>query len=732
MKIYFIFIIILNVIKMNITLYEKIDRIKLNEVLNCDNIPFDEEDEPGWKEKFKTSLNYYSKKQQFKEGIKVIYEQKNKYGRLYSKNALQSFQREVRKYISGEFYQDIDIKNCHPVLIEQLLKKHQIVAGNILEEYNINRNEAMQKYNLNSKLDFIKIINNDVLKNEKFKETHDLIYNNLVPKLIKENKTLFNRIKKNRIKEKKEYNFNGSFFSTYLQNIENDILMVIYNYLCKEGFIIGVLCFDGAMVEKNNNLNEKILKQIQTVVLKETGYNIKLTFKSTETKWKPNLVEDIQIEDTRAKSPFEEFSIEKWIDLSSVFITNEDGSCTKCPIKIKNFVDYSNKFICLFETPHAYGWRDRTNEEFQMRKNDALLDRTGKYINYWKHSDLKLKYQKMVFIVNEKDPILFLNVYNRYIRPPMKFFDGEFKDKCPLFYDFLFRVICNSDNALYNWLINYMSKVFQVGLSGQGLVLMGEKGTGKSSFCEILAHIIDTKYHQTLNDIHQMDSQFNALSQTTILTVIEEVVNNAGDYHKINSKLKSLITEKHILIQKKGIDQFMDISNNNIIINSNGINPIHITNDNRRYCIIKVLNHEQKNSEYFNKLKIEVNEYIEYIRYYLYNFNFISDLNSIRPTTDAELNVLALNISPADEFIKSLAFSNEERHYTREFQNIYNDFRIFCSTNGYKSFSKRYFTEELKKYGYDKKRMGKENITFITGECLNEYINDLDDLDMAT
>ena len=55
--------------------------------------------------------------------------------------------------------------------------------------------------------------------------------------------------------------------------------------------------------------------------------------------------------------------------------------------------------------------------------------------------------------------------------------------------------------------------------------------------------------------------------------------------------------------------------------------------------IIFVKNHEQKNEEYFGRLRKEVLENIESIRYYFYKFQFNSNLNSIRPTTQAEIDI---------------------------------------------------------------------------------------------
>ena len=109
---------------MDITLFEKVDKTKLKEVLQCNNIPFENGDDKKWKDSFLKTLSFYNKKKYSEKGIETKYQQSNKYGRYYTKYGLQTFQREVRKYISGEFYHDLDFVNCHPVFLNKLLKSN--------------------------------------------------------------------------------------------------------------------------------------------------------------------------------------------------------------------------------------------------------------------------------------------------------------------------------------------------------------------------------------------------------------------------------------------------------------------------------------------------------------------------------------------------------------------------------------------------------------------------------
>ena len=87
---------------MNITLYEKIDRVRVLEVLECDNIPFEETDTQEWKSTMMTKLKNYAKKKLKNGKVEIEYKQKNKWGRYYSSNGYQGFKREIRKYLNNE------------------------------------------------------------------------------------------------------------------------------------------------------------------------------------------------------------------------------------------------------------------------------------------------------------------------------------------------------------------------------------------------------------------------------------------------------------------------------------------------------------------------------------------------------------------------------------------------------------------------------------------------------
>lgn len=731
----------------DITLFEEVNLDKLREVIACNNIPFKNTHDTTWVEQCKKRLALYAKKKYKKQGFEIRYTQPNKFGRFITKCGLQNFQKDVRKYISGEFVRDFDFVNCHPVLLEQLLKKNNIYCGQFLENYNNNRSETIEKYNLIDKTTLIKVINNDSRPSkELFLDLHDKIYHQLVPLLLKERnlKAIFNRIQKQRRKDRKDYNHLGSFLSHYLQHIENGLLISFYNYLLDNHIKVHSLCFDGLTVEKSDLIDNAFIKGAEKRILDETGFYIVIQEKSCDTDWKPVIDEVIDMANPVNDSDGIQFDREH-LDSLVEDCFNEEGFLI--PENCKLVVHYTNNFLCMFEDPFCFGFRFNTKNEFKLTKNkgDVYTVLGEKAVTWFMKYNCRLQFSKPVFIVDESDPELHCTygspVYNTYIRPPFKT-EGcsqeEVEARCPLFFDFLKNLISNSDENLFNYLLHYIAKIVQVGRSEQSLVLKGKKGTGKSTFSSIVKLIVENykdQYSKTLNDISTLMNKFNALDAKCIITTIEEVVTDAGCYHSVQNKLKDLITAESIRLERKGIDALMVPNQNNIIILTNNLNPVEITDDNRRYLIIYVPDHKINQANYFINLKKEVSENIEYIRGFFYQFQYENNLNRIRPVTQAELDLRELNKPAIVQFIQEEIDKyvvGPCNNRSRKFNVVYECYEMFTKNLQKKPLSIKYFSLYLKENGFVIERKGKSRYTFIykTSETcrFDPFVEDKDDI----
>jgi P4 family phage/plasmid primase-like protien len=259
---------------------EKFNTDKLNLLKKCTNLPLtkpDELEDPNWKKNFERSLKAY-------DGNIIYSKAKNKnYGRFFcdGKYGYQKFPRDIRNYLAKDFYIDLDIKNCHLVLLQHLFTKYQLDVPEILINYNRDRNAFIDKYNLkDGKLFMIKFINNDNCWYNDFKPLHDAIFNKLVPLLVSDYQIIFDDTKK---RDKNKY---GSFLANVLQDIENDILMSMVDTCHTMGIEIGALCFDGLLIDSNID-RENVINTMETNILKDLGYQVTIEEKSMDTEWEP-------------------------------------------------------------------------------------------------------------------------------------------------------------------------------------------------------------------------------------------------------------------------------------------------------------------------------------------------------------------------------------------------------------------------------------------------------------
>jgi hypothetical protein len=154
---------------------------------------------------------------------------------------------------------------------------------------------------------------------------------------------------------------------------------------------------------------------------------------------------------------------------------------------------------------------------------------------------------------------------------------------------------------------------------------------------------------------------------------------------------------------------------------------------NRRVLILEVKGYEKGNMEYFSKMKKEFLDNLQELRSYYYKYKYIDNLALIRPITEEELVLVELNKTPIDMFIDEMKMKADKMSETRLLSYQFQIFLNYCKENKYKDTSKKYFSAQLKKRGFNVKQLGKKNLSYITGNIKNNNENDenimLDDSD---
>ena len=229
-----------------IILNEIVDKEKLKYIL--DNNDFNEEVN-------NIARNYYESLDDLGRK-KIAYKQKFKHkDRYYGIGSCLSYlKKEIRNSIMPKNIKDIDMVNCHPVILLNLCEKNSI-SCNILKNYVENRDLILDSFSDDRKIlkkMFLSILNGG------FKRVYsqDSIINNylklLEKEVIKIQKHFY--LKDKRYLEK-DYNYMGKNLSRVILEKENQILQIMINYFVSKRVNIFSLEYDGLKIYTDDKSN---------------------------------------------------------------------------------------------------------------------------------------------------------------------------------------------------------------------------------------------------------------------------------------------------------------------------------------------------------------------------------------------------------------------------------------------------------------------------------------------
>jgi phage/plasmid-associated DNA primase len=286
--------------KIETSLYEKFDINMIKKLISADGID----------EIVRNKLKEYYHKINENGYVHVNYScSDTDMGRLYAHGglSLQSFKKYIRHALAKDIYIDIDIVNAHPVLIMQYCEKNdipcekltyyvshrEVMLKEIQKKHKINRDQAKK---LMLRLCYHGEYIIEVLDENEDPTGEEIIINavnrlkrvvdfkNEIQNIAKDvcdiEKDVYAVILKDKTKSRKE----ASTLSIVTQIIENNCLMAMKEFFTNKHFNVGVLCFDGMMIEKNKSLMVESdlniqLRECEKYIVQKTGYSIELSEK---------------------------------------------------------------------------------------------------------------------------------------------------------------------------------------------------------------------------------------------------------------------------------------------------------------------------------------------------------------------------------------------------------------------------------------------------------------------
>jgi hypothetical protein len=174
-----------------------------------------------------------------------------------------------------------------------------------------------------------------------------------------------------------------------------------------------------------------------------------------------------------------------------------------------------------------------------------------------------------------------------------------------IFRDHLFNNVCNSNEALFDYLFAWFAHIVQRPRErvGTAIVLRGRMGTGKTKVGEVIGSLFPAHYF-LVDDSRFIVGQFNAHMASCLLLQADEAV-WAGD-KTAEGRLKGLITSESQMIEQKGIDAFKVKNHVRLLMTSNETWVVPAGKDERRFCVLDVHPRCAQNHDYFREMDAQL------------------------------------------------------------------------------------------------------------------------------
>ncbi|MFW9930120.1 MAG: primase-helicase family protein [Candidatus Thorarchaeota archaeon] len=700
----------------------------------------------------------------------------------------------VRHTISNEFYQDVDMVNAHPVILSYLCKQNNIECKwlnkyiakreHYLKLTKLNRDKAKQKYLAltncdETHLNYSKItevlqtkhlkLYKDEMKNlhSQFKEIH-------LEQFEEEKKNMIEYDKKTGIDKK---NYNGRFMNILLCEMENKILMEMWNYFGSPSNC--VLCFDGLMLPKDKTYD---IEGCQTYInQKFKNLNMKLKIKPM------NKIMDLPIQIKQHEDisidgyfTFNQFAgkeitkelLDEWLDKNIKYISNNGdpffitNQKNKRILGDKSTQEYNNWCIvregtlardlrincCIVNPNYDYEFSQQfyemkkkdqrlVSEEDKKKVNKSLFPSIGfgdrwnpGYMEYMVSNRFIGHYNNIEFYpyLSRLGVPDLLNAYNTFQGFPLEHINIEYKDmnfEETDFYQHYKTEFFDNDEKENHHFWACIADIIQdpANIKGISHVFYSKQGMGKGLLAEFLIRILGVDNVAIIDDIDRyLKNSFNKATSNKLVKIFEEV-SEKGNAFKEHNRLKSEQTKSIERIEPKNVDPFENRHCARYIYFSNNENTLYVENDDRRHTMHRVNNRYANNYTYFKPLWdcLKDKKFLKCAFEYLANYKY-DDFTVRRPyNTQYKKDQKRANLPNGIKFIIDYI---ENEYEDGIVSSVYfkNKYKEYCTDQGIKYNLNTLWTQ-IKKIKVDKpkKRYKNKNQYWSVIISKNEILNSL-------
>lgn len=288
-------------------------------------------------------------------------------------------------------------------------------------------------------------------------------------------------------------------------------------------------------------------------------------------------------------------------------------------------------------------FKERTADRYiTVGKGDAI--KTTKIAAYWLNvPNAKPTYVATAFSPHKPVPPSVYNTWRGFAVEPND--SGDWS----LLRDHIFFNVARENQEWYDWIVSFLAHAYQNPTNKEpvALVIRGSEGTGKTVFAEAVTKELVPEHSIDIYSSHQLVGKFNAHMQDCLFAVANEAFFAGDKQHE--SILKSLISERSLIIERKGKDAVQMPNYMRLIMTSNENWVVPAAYDSRRFGVFTIGERNKGQKPYFRALCDQLKSGgREGLLYFLLNHKYDTAFAHKIPLTGALVQQRELSRSPVE------------------------------------------------------------------------------------
>lgn len=225
-------------------------------------------------------------------------------------------------------------------------------------------------------------------------------------------------------------------------------------------------------------------------------------------------------------------------------------------------------------------------------------------------------------------------------------------------------ILVNHDSKCIDYVLKWFSHIIQYPgkVNGICITLISSEGSGKNVFLALFEKMFGAElYYETANPVQDLWSRFALGRKNRLLINIDET--SGKDTYPHAEQIKNMLTSPNYNYEQKGVTPITLKNFNRVVNTTNNLNPIKITEQDRRNFVVKSSDEKLGDKEYFDNLvayfEDEANQkaIFEYLKSIdISNVNWIRD----RPITEIYRNIQEANVPIHIKCFKWLVETNSD------------------------------------------------------------------------